>query len=638
MDKDLEYIKKKFEDATVEIPSELDERVAQKLNAPKKIVPFVKTKAFKSAVALVACLAIFVGCLTTIKLNDNSQSYVSQAKEGKVQTFKSEKELENYIDKLVEDERFNLLGGLTMKDSASIDYALETQGSATADDDSLDVNASQSNYAQTYLQEKDVDEADQIKTYGKYIFKSNTFWGDGETESYIKIFEVNGKATKEISKISFKNDFNNTENCVERQISDFYVKDNRLIVQVQKINYDDISVNNTFTDCIVYDISNIEKPEKMYSFSQKGFLSSSRMIGDIVYLVSNYGFSYCKNIDDTLPVCYENDVCKKVSPSDIAYNDCKQKTFTVVSAVDTKNGKRVGNTKSVIGASEGVYCTTKNLYITGTSYEKSGVYTFVSKIPLDESLEFGATCKVKGYYDSQYSFSEKNDNLFVCTTVYDEKQEKEINYLYSYDKELKLISKTKGFGADESVRAVKYIGDYAYVITYEQTDPLFVIDISNPSDMKIKGSVKINGFSTMLVPVGDDKLIGIGNATEPVEDNEFEEDMERISGVKLVLFDISNPEKPTVLDEKIYDGYESVAQYNPRALIINNAEDYMAIPFENDDLHGAILFGVKGNKIVEKDSFSYDAYEEYSQTRITFINDYVYSLDDFGHIYSYNVK
>lgn len=88
-------------------------------------------------------------------------------------------------------------------------------------------------------------------------------------------------------------------------------------------------------------------------------------------------------------------------------------------------------------------------------------------------------------------------NFRIATTASDEKSN-DINKLYVFDSSLKKLGEIEGFAKGESIQAVRFSGNTAYVITYENTDPLFVIDLSNPQKPKIKGSVKISGFQQIL--------------------------------------------------------------------------------------------------------------------------------------------
>ena len=144
---------------------------------------------------------------------------------------------------------------------------------------------------------------------------------------------------------------------------------------------------------------------------------------------------------------------------------------------------------------------------------------------------------------------------------------------------------------------MRFSGNTAYVITYENTDPLFVIDLSNPQKPKIKGSVKISGFSTNLIPISSNQLLGIGYADDNA--NPYTD------GIKFVLFDVSNPQKPTVLDSKVIHNAASEAQDNHKAILINGKSSFV-IPYEDVKSEneytvnlkaGAIAFEVKDNKI-----------------------------------------
>lgn len=95
------------------------------------------------------------------------------------------------------------------------------------------------------------------------------------------------------------------------------------------------------------------------------------------------------------------------------------------------------------------------------------------------------------------------------------------------------------FGTKEDVRSVRYVGPYAYVVTFKKTDPLFTIDLQNPLEPKIVGELKIPGFSLYLQPHGQNRLLGLGYQTE--ESPEVEVDQALFQGVLFQLFDVSNP-------------------------------------------------------------------------------------------------
>ena len=109
------------------------------------------------------------------------------------------------------------------------------------------------------------------------------------------------------------------------------------------------------------------------------------------------------------------------------------------------------------------------------------------------------------------------------------------NALYVLDSALQTVGSVEGFAEDEEIRSVRFIGNTGYVVTFEQTDPLFVIDLADPANPVIKGEVKLPGFSAYLHPVGEALLLGVGygGTEEGLDDS-----------AKLSLFDVSDPANP----------------------------------------------------------------------------------------------
>ena len=227
----------------------------------------------------------------------------------------------------------------------------------------------------------------------------------------------------------------------------------------------------------------------------------------------------------------------------------------------------------------------------------------------------------------------------------------DVNNLYVLDSKLKESGKVTGFARNESIKAVRYIGDKAYVITYEAIDPLFIIDLSDPADPRIEGEVMIDGFSTLLIPVSEGRLLGIGHATG---DNGYGGEFE--SGLKLALFDISDPSEPKVLDSREFENMSSLAQFDHHALMINRDADYFAIPYEVWNYSGAVSdseVAADGDETFYEPESSYDAgvllfragdkigaADRHSLgtsavSRCVYIGDWIYAIDGDGNAQSF---
>ncbi len=455
-------------------------------------------------------------------------------------------------------------------------------------------------YSKTNVQVENVDEADIIKNDGKYIYTASS-----NSENKISIYKPDGKKVKLMSQIEYNN-VDDDEN--EAFISDIYIYNNYLIAQ--SYSYDENSWEYTNID--IYSLADIKKPKKIYSFSQQGSYVSSRITNGKLLVVSNRYISsdLCKTDEDYLPKTKINSDEKSLSPKDICIvNDSNSESFLIVSEIDILSKENTVVSKAIAGAGTNIYCNENNLYIANSIWDDQNqarrlkdispilkFNTEIYKIDITSGIKFTAKATVSGAVNNQFSMDEYAGNFRIATTASDEKSN-DINKLYVFDSSLKKLGEIEGFAKGESIQAVRFSGNTAYVITYENTDPLFVIDLSNPQEPKIKGSVKISGFSTNLIPISSNQLLGIGYAddnTNPYTD-----------GIKFALFDVSNPQKPTVLDSKVIHNATSEAQDNHKAILVNGKSSFV-IPYEDVNFEngytvnlkaGSIAFEVKDNKI-----------------------------------------
>ena len=494
---------------------------------------------------------------------------------------------------------------------------------------SSDSSASSSYHNETYVQSVGVDEGDTVKTTDNNIFYLK--------ENVIEVFSAEGKNSKKVSEIKVLNSAESKyDGNAYSNAEDFYVYNNRLIALSTGFGmntydngetYGAVNWNST-TYVNVYDISDVKDIKQVDSFCQSGRYISSRMIEGMLYVVSDY-YIYSENNFPTVgKKCGSTPDGAESSevPLDDIYsvkNPCAN-SFLVVSSINTESLSQAAKTKAILGSAEITYCNQENLYITALSYsprvydevfpddaeayessstennsdnpfsaDSDGFYfhngsypeentdsfvryepeqTQIIKISLEGDIDFTASGSVKGSVNNQYALDEYNGNLRVATTSYDENY-KQSNNLFVLDKDLNKIGEVTDFAQDEHIEAVRYINDTAYVITYRQTDPLFVIDLSKPSKPEIKGFVKISGFSTMLVPVDENTILGIGYHTEEASDEPI--DINLNNALKIVTFDVTDKANPKVLDTKIFPGYYSAVQNNPKALLVNfNRNDY----------------------------------------------------------------
>jgi hypothetical protein len=135
---------------------------------------------------------------------------------------------------------------------------------------------------------------------------------------------------------------------------------------------------------------------------------------------------------------------------------------------------------------------------------------------------------------------------------------------------LEVLGQTEEFGAGEQIFSTRFLGDKGYVVTFRQTDPLFVIDLADPADPHIVGELHIPGFSNYLFPLDDDHLFAIGRdaTTEGV-----------VQGLALQIFDVSDPTTPELAHRYVFpDQGDSPANVDHRAIAFHPDRGVVAFP------------------------------------------------------------
>ncbi|MCR5207764.1 MAG: beta-propeller domain-containing protein [Eubacterium sp.] len=651
---DFEFISQKFDNENITAPDSLSEdAVKEKLNTESGNIIKVKTKTpwYKTAVAIAACFAVVAVSVNVINYSKKSAPVTPEANIGGIVEYKSYDELEKAIKEAQKENEtsysyfFKNFGGI--KKSMDSDAALSAESAADGASKSFNSDKS-SSFATTNKQVDAVDEADIIKTDGKYIY----YIGD-DGRSVISIYSAEDGDTERVAEIEPEE----AEKIF--QFNEMYIYGDKLIAVGTRTEYrqeesetedetadgsevldDGVYYNYyegaTYTFIYTYDLSDINNPKLVDKYEQSGNYVSSRMIDSCVYLISGYGRYYYYGVKESYIPCAtgEDGKTDKLPINDICgIEGAKSDYYTLIGAVDLDEKKNAKETKAVLGVNNEVYCNEKNLYLTGTNYSDDTEYTRIVKYSLNKTkIKLEATGRAKGSVNDQFSMDEKDGNLRIALTDYrwgDVKKDR--NYLYVLDKNLDIIGKTEGFAKNEHIEAVRFIGDAAYVITYETTDPLFIIDLSKPTEPTILGEVKIDGFSSFLTPVDENTMLGIGFCTSEEEFGIVRD------GLKLALFDISDKSNPKVLDEYEIKDSGSEAQYDHKALTINKEQGYWAIPLElyNDGDgkfgEGALVIRIEDGEIKVKNYKTGDYIR-----RCTYIGNYLYAPEAYGEtVYSF---
>lgn len=467
----------------------------------------------------------------------------------------------------------------TYKNAKSI---LESADATTA---STTTNEAKTDYSRTNTQVDNVDEADIVKTDGKYIY-------------YIaqnKVYIVNSENLKQESTIAIESD-------KERIYpSEIYINKNKLIVlvnsnMVKTMQTDVASTDETYIDrvsgnvepmsrAIVYDVSDKENPKQIREVALDGYYVNSRMIGDNLYFISSKNVWYYGGIkdDDILPLARDTAVSKekqRIDCTKIAYFEgTKNNSFTMVAGFNTeKNEPAI--TETFYGASEEIYASENNIYITSVDYsynafiEREIYKTTIYKFNLEEAkIKLQCKTEMEGNINNQFSIDEYDGNLRVATTL--GSGDKTENRLYIYDKDLNEIGKIDNMANGEKIYSVRFIGKVGYIVTFKEIDPLFVIDLSDPTRPEIKGELKIPGYSSYIHPYDETHIIGIGHNTKT---NQYGGTQN--TTMKMSMFDVSdleNPKEMFSVDIGNKYAYSEITS-NHKALFYNKAKNLIGFP------------------------------------------------------------
>jgi uncharacterized secreted protein with C-terminal beta-propeller domain len=176
--------------------------------------------------------------------------------------------------------------------------------------------------------------------------------------------------------------------------------------------------------------------------------------------------------------------------------------------------------------------------------------------------------QVSGYLLSQWALSEYNGKLRVASTSTDmpswftgdprTESESFVTVLEEQSGKLAQIGRVGNLGRGERIYSVRFIDDVGYVVTFRQVDPLYTIDLSQPSNPRVIGELKIPGYSAYLHPLGDNLILGVGQDAT---------DEGRVLGTQVSVFDVSNLARPERLQHKTIGQGWSEAEYDHHAFL-----------------------------------------------------------------------
>lgn len=583
----------------LEIPEGLQpKQMEQKIKAGKQPIKF-KWQAMHlvaAAVLLVFMLGVIPfllpeqdaenGSLTIGGEKTDSDEFVYAAKQdaGELYTVaKSEQEVYDFLKENTVLIRDYYTGAYeAVAEGATEDLANEGMSGAM-EDAVADAVTSQSKYSdveysKTNLQMAGVDESDIVKTNGSHIFIVKN--------GVIQIVKIDNGRMTTIGKIVPET------NSFSDNVLEMYVDDDRLVLIVQRVEEgltkavtegqiggllplegEEICCDVAYhmdvecsTILYTYDISKPEDAKQIGKIEQDGSYKTSRKVGDIIYLFTTESVALQLEMLNEENTKLE-DVLPKVNGETLSY-DCiylpKQgQQSMVVSSISLDKPNEVVDNTLIFNDDVEIYVSSEAMYLYNTEYISELYYTQIAKFSLKNGvISAVGAATVSGSVQDTFAINEYQGNLRILTTQWGNESQENVNQLYILDEKLKPAGKIENIASGEMIYAARYLGDVAYFITYRTVDPLFAADLSDINNPKILGELKVTGYSEYLHMWEDGTLLGIGYETD--------EKTGKRDGMKLVMFDSSDPSELSVIDSVVIKEADySPALYNYKSVLVD---------------------------------------------------------------------
>lgn len=541
-----------------------------------------------------------------------------------LKAFSSCEQLVNTIqDQAITEIRWdNAWGGFTTGFMSSAEFAV-AQNDAMGQESS---RASGGGYSTTNNQVEGVDELDIMETDGEFIYAVA-----GDHLMVSKVWPPEEAAVAGQLKI-------------EGTPKGLFLLEDKTIVLLSQLGWGEGGFpvsgeevgggQDGLVKVAILDVEDPESPVVLRETYTRGILFDARMKADRLFTVSYVGLrmpAFNDNegksekvravkdsvLEDWMPLRYDNVrddsgsdwasieedfcACENVYGSKRGTGDY----FVSVQSLDVSSHTSAFEGSAVLSSMDHIYASQDSIYVVSqeqqegpwSSYDDS-VDTVVHRFKVDEKSgvpNYQSSGKVPGYTLNQFSLDQSGDTLRVATTKsawQGGNGESNLYILEDDGDEMDLIGSVEGLAAGEQIYAVRYVDDTAYVVTFEQTDPLFTIDLVDPTAPEVRGELHITGFSNYLHPLEDGSLLGIGL--------DLDEDGWNSNGVQISRFDVSDLDNPVLADRLTLESTGwSEAQDDHHAFNYYGPTESLSVPAYDQSSEASAMYVIQAGPEVE---------------------------------------
>ena len=433
---------------------------------------------------------------------------------------------------------------------------------------------SKGNSSSTNVQVDGMDEGDIIKNDARYIYRLS---GNGFT-----IAETDNGNLTAVCSVPLKN-FSPIE---------MYIRGNQLIV-VGGVYYNEPYygmndlANGGYTkyysyhqkvEIRIYDLADLTKPVLERFFEVDGNYHTSRIheeSGTLYFVVNYYHYAYDyshkdKEDNSARPFARDDeDAIPEPMPFDDIYyfKNNPAHAYMILGKIDLNNPESTADTKAYLSNQNILYLSGENLYTSTVQWfysfdgNRSESRSYIAKFSLSDLGYVGAGT-VKGVPKDRYSLDEYEGTLRVASTYGFGSDSAAA--VYVFDSGMKELSNILEIAKGEGIDSAAFAGVKGYITTSPRpnfTDPLFILDFTDPKKPTLSEGLKEQGINQYLKTIKDSSyVLGFG-----VDSDEFGNNR---TGLKVQLYDMSGSAPVSVAKVSI-NGQNSYAEVltNPKALL-----------------------------------------------------------------------